>query len=284
MRKEISMKSKFVIKSGINVYQLDEYFTFNGGEVQVKVPEFKSTKTITIDARIKDSDGVIALGLIKDAIDHMHPYSQIELVLPYLPYARQDRRCQIGESLASMVFIDYLNSLKFNNVTVYDVHNELILNKINACSHIMQSTLVYNTFKNVMFYDIDFDECVLLAPDYGALGKINNGYHGFDKIYATKIRDVATGHITDTTINVGNVNITERDILIIDDICDGGRTFIEIAKKLRVEHKVKSIGLYVTHGIFSNGFEVFDGLIDHIYTTDSFYEDGDSSTVTVEKL
>ena len=54
----------------------------------------------------------------------------------------------------------------------------------------------------------------------------------------------------------------------MDDICDGGRTFIELAKALKVDGP-RSVWLYVTHGIFSQGFGVFAG----IFTTDSFESD-----------
>ncbi len=57
--------------------------------------------------------------------------------------------------------------------------------------------------------------------------------------------------------------------VITDDICDGGATFIGIAKELRRLNCHKVV-LYVTHGIFSKGTEVFDGLLDQLFTSDSF--------------
>ena len=55
----------------------------------------------------------------------------------------------------------------------------------------------------------------------------------------------------------------------MDDICDGGRTFTGIAKALKNKN-AGNIYLAVSHGIFSNGFKKFNGLIDSIFTTDSF--------------
>jgi ribose-phosphate pyrophosphokinase len=48
---------------------------------------------------------------------------------------------------------------------------------------------------------------------------------------------------------------------MVDDICDGGRTFIELAKELRGMGAEK-VHLYVTHGFFTKGLSVFDGIID----------------------
>ena len=78
----------------------------------------------------------------------------------------------------------------------------------------------------------------------------------------------ATGNITKTTVL--HDDFGGKDCVIVDDICDGGRTFIELAKVLK-ERGAGKIGLFVTHGIFSQGVGVlFDNGIDFIYTTDSF--------------
>jgi ribose-phosphate pyrophosphokinase len=55
--------------------------------------------------------------------------------------------------------------------------------------------------------------------------------------------------------------------LIVDDICDGGATFVALARKLREAGAIE-VSLFVTHGIFSKGKDL-EG-IDNIYTTGSF--------------
>ena len=61
-----------------------------------------------------------------------------------------------------------------------------------------------------------------------------------------------------------------RDCLIMDDICDGGGTFVLLAEYL-LRHGAASVGLAVTHGIFTKGIDIlFDAGISRIYTTDSF--------------
>jgi ribose-phosphate pyrophosphokinase len=63
--------------------------------------------------------------------------------------------------------------------------------------------------------------------------------------------------------------LKDKHVIIVDDICDGGRTFIELAKVLK-SNKVKNITLFVTHGIFSKGVDaLFENGIDNIITTDT---------------
>ena len=82
-------------------------------------------------------------------------------------------------------------------------------------------------------------------------------------VECSKLRNINTGEIRGTKVH--STGFLNHDCVIVDDICDGGRTFIEIAKVLKQKGAGK-IKLYVTHGIFSKGLDVFDGLIDEIYT------------------
>lgn len=78
-----------------------------------------------------------------------------------------------------------------------------------------------------------------------------------------KKRNVKTGEITETTVHIDDLN--GKDCYIVDDICDGGRTFIEIAKVLRRKNSGKII-LMVSHGFFTKGKSVILKHIDSIFT------------------
>ena len=125
--------------------------------------------------------------------------------------------------------------------------------------------------KNSYHYVVNCKEkTVLLSPDAGASKKTGlvAKHCGYDSIvYGSKIRDTKTGEIVKTTVLVEH-NIGDKDVLIVDDICDGGRTFIELAKVLR-QKGAESVDLYVTHGIFSAGLDPLMLHIDHIFTTES---------------
>jgi ribose-phosphate pyrophosphokinase len=61
-------------------------------------------------------------------------------------------------------------------------------------------------------------------------------------------------------------NLKNKSVLIVDDICDGGRTFIEAAKLLYIEG-VNNVYLYVTHGLFTKGIQIlYDAGIKRIFT------------------
>jgi ribose-phosphate pyrophosphokinase len=181
---------------------------------------------------------------------------EINLICPYLPYARQDRVCASGESLALKVMCDIMNGLKFAAVTVWDVHSDVSLALLNN---------VYNTHQRVFVGRINWKNTVLVAPDAGAIKKTMETAKalGLPMVRADKIRSVEDGSITGTTVY--SEHIGDKDFLMVDDIGDGLRTFLELSKELRKKTNGK-IYLYVTHLIASKGLDVCTGLIDGIYT------------------
>lgn len=233
-------------------------FKFSGGETQVS---FKNPSTshedclVRVFAYIMDGD-IMPLALLVDAIRRSIKNPTIELMLPYLPYARQDRVMNSGEALAVKVFADMLNSLKLDTVVVCDCHSDVGIALLDNAKN--DSTLDPQFFTLAKHWD------AIVAPDAGALKKTlkyAKTLHINDFIRADKTRNVATGEITGTEV-YGDV--AGKSVLIIDDICDGGRTFIELAKVLK-EKGASKITLHVTHGIFSKGKEVFDGIIDEVH-------------------
>ena len=114
---------------GINDKQrVPKIFNFPGGEVQVSLQEFigKTSEKVTITARISSSDDVMALLMTNDAVERQcKGMKSKHLIIPYLPYSRQDRVCNPGEALSVKVFAQFINSMNFDSVTTYDAHSDV---------------------------------------------------------------------------------------------------------------------------------------------------------------
>ena len=93
---------------------------------------------------------------------------------------------------------------------------------------------------------------------------------GLTVVEAKKVRDVATGQIMKTEIDSDQL-VGVDTAIIVDDICDGGRTFTELSKVIRESGFQGELILCVTHGIFSKGLDVFDGPngFDSVYTVNN---------------
>ncbi len=238
--------------------------TFAGGEVQVRIEAPAAPiDHVTIRADLVDSDTVMGLLVLTDAVRRHYRDPAIDLICPYLPYARQDRVAYPGEALSATVACRLLNAQHYRSIEVWDAHSDVSLALLDRVRHRPASDFAG---------PIVTADDVVVAPDLGAVKRAAAcaKLAGVPMVQAEKTRSTDTGAITGSAVQSGPIGA--RDFIIVDDICDGGRTFIELARVLRplTEGRVK---LYVTHGIFSAGFEALRAGIDRIFVANPFTAD-----------
>lgn len=282
------MKSKIEITTKYDSNLPVKVMIFSGGEVNVTLPEELdlSEGSVWVKATIADSDGIMALALTKDAIEREAQaewvtINKMALELMYVPYARQDRKCNRGEALSIKVFADMINNMSFDRVFINDPHSEVtpaLLNNVDVTGQ-------YESFFSDGYVSPS-DYHAFVAPDAGATKKVhtllnNLSNYNIDFIQGLKYRDTKTGALSGFDF-LGDVQ--GKNLLLVDDICDGGGTFVGLAQLL-LEEGAASVDLMVTHGIFSKGVEVLlDNGINHIYTTDSFPHGQEHEKLTTIKL
>lgn len=276
-----------MFKLFVNNAQVDvKWHEFSDGAITCKVdiPQLKSAVDgyenkvmITQDATYPVTHFMFALGLLQQTVLEYISYgdtSSFDLTITYLPYARADRKFSEGEPESPL--LTFISSLPvFDRIFVLDPHNADPLtsntNYIRKAFIIEpQHKLFMNSIAGQRVMNLLPEHFVLVAPDKGSINKTNKLLAGFQsrKIFpsvllANKKRDVETGRIVETTLPP--VDLNGMTCLIVDDIIDGGGTFIELAKKLK-EHGAKEVILYATHGIFSKGLKPFSNYIDYIVT------------------
>lgn len=251
--------------------ELLSYFP-SGTEINLSVDRDLNNHKAIITIRREHLRDIMYLLLMTDAF-RRQGVKEIHLEIPYLPYARQDRVMNPGEPFSLKVFADLLNLQNFASVTMFDVHSDVATALINNSVSIPNYELVRKSL----------GLGVVICPDAGAYKKIYKtcqavGYTG-EIILCNKIRNTATGEITGTKVFADDIN--GQDCYIIDDICDGGATFVGIAKELKKKN-AGDVYLIVSHGIFSKGTNL-EG-IKHTFTTDSFCYDQNNSKLTVWTL
>lgn len=256
--------------------------TFPGGEVGVNINTGSTidsdAESVTIVAHLQTSVDVMALLMATEAIRYAFPRAAVDLLMPYIPYARQDRRCNYGEALSIKVFANMINSQDYRNVVVLDPHSNVSSGLLDRCHIVDQYDLFAKT-------KLSWHDTTIVAPDLGAVKKTEEfckrvGARGV--AIANKKRELATGKILGMEI-LGDSEDTLRGakVVVLDDIVDGGRTFIELGMLLD-KYDLVSLELYVTHGIFSKGVDVLNGYYDKIVTTNSFRDDlGDRPNLEV---
>lgn len=197
----------------------------------------------------------------------------IYLNTPYFLGSRSDIKFEDGSNnYIKDVISPIINGLQFENVMIMDGHSIALENCIKNYFPIDNLRLV-NWALGMMNHAKD-KNIVLISPDAGANKKIYKiaeqiSYYD-DIVTCTKIRDVKNGKITTTKVPINFDEHGGKDFVIIDDICDGGATFINIAKAIREKTSCGKIYLIVTHGIFSKGLKELSQYFDGIYSTNSY--------------
>lgn len=251
-------------------------FTFSGGEPHIKiVTDFDPTKTVTITHRLNSFQDLGLLCLAVDALQRMN-VKTINAFIPYFPAARQDRVMISGEPLSVKVYADIINGFHLNKIQVFDPHSEVTPALLNNCEVITN----YHFIQKVTA--IINQNVVLISPDGGALKKIykvSEFLDGVEVVECSKSRDVKTGKLSG--FKVYSDDLEGQNCLIVDDICDGGGTFIGLAEELKNKNAGK-LYLAISHGIFNKGFEGLQ-VFERIFTTNSF-KDIENEKVEVIKL
>jgi ribose-phosphate pyrophosphokinase len=242
-----------------------------GGEPNIRLQTLH-TKSTFVSTRILSPKDFVTLIAATDALkrlaDAFKATKEFYLFLPYFPGARQDRVVNYGEAFTLKIYADIINNLGYSKVFILDPHSDVATALINNVVALSASPYVQECIQDIPKLD-----CIVI-PDAGASKKVYGYVHDFSNpgkyeiIQALKVRDKETNAITGTTV-LSN-NLKGKNCLIIDDICDGGATFIALAKELKKKGCGK-LYLYVTHGIFSKGLKELNSYFDVIYTTDSVF-------------
>lgn len=167
-------------------------------------------------------------------------------------YSAKDRTV----NATGLMYADILAERMMNGcLRILDCHfdTKLLQHKV--------TNVEYSWMKQVQDNKIE----ALLFPDASA----SKRYKWVDqcelpKYYCTKERDQVTGEIIKHEIP----EIKENNILIVDDLCDGGRSFLDLSDK----YPKKVMNLAVTHGIFSAGIEKLTDKLNKVFVTSSYFD------------
>lgn len=225
-------------------------FKYPAGEVGYKIEAVPNK----IVCHYEGSDDFVLLLML-----HLH-FPQARIVVPYMPFGREDRRVADNASYG----LELMYEMFCTKLITFDVHSSS-----GRIKNIKADKLIEKVIELV-------NPDLLAFPDEGAYGRYHN--NSLPMMFGKKVRDIQTGDIIEYMLETPGL-IAKADnskILVIDDICDGGRTFIELAKLLPDDE----LYLYVSHGIFSQGLDELKKYYKHIYTTNSYLGQRDPEFVT----
>lgn len=247
-----------------------ERIKYPDGQISAKLIEGYPNKGEWVTGRIVERiNSYEDLIFVRSIADMVASPKALSLFIPCLFGQRSDRKFSRFQSFDLKLIAEIINSCGFGEVEIFDPHSDVSLALINnSIKKTSLSFVLYAIQRIVNKQKCNSQEIILVSPDAGAYKKVFE-YGEKTKlpvIAAVKHRDL-DGTIAITLTD----DVKDKHCLIVDDICDGGATFISLAKILRLRG-AKRVYLYISHAYFSKGLTALRECIDHIYCTNSVKE------------
>lgn len=171
--------------------------------------------------------------------------NRITAIIPYLGYARQDRKVDSREPITAKLVANLLNTAGADRVFTIDLHSDQIQGFYDIpLDHFLGYPIYAAHFKKSKMKNI-----TIVAPDIGA-AKLARDVGSLINAPIAIINKRRTGHNKMEVLNfIGE--IADREAILLDDMIDTGGTITSAANVLK-ENGAKKVIICASHGLFSS--------------------------------
>ncbi len=215
---------------------------FPDNELYIRILDDIQNEDIIIVQTTYPDENIIELLLLQDAV-YEAGANKTTIVIPYFGYSRQDKKFEDGESISARAIAEHI-SLHAENIITVDPHKDHILDFFNASSYSCSAAL--EIAKYLKEKKIDF----ILAPDKGAIERAKQVSNFID----CKYDYIDKTRINGKTVKIKpkNLDVRNKNVVIIDDIISTGGTMAQSIKELKGQGATE-VNVACTHGLFIGG-------------------------------
>ena len=218
---------------------------FSDGEIGVEyVESIRGQYVFLIQSTFSPTDNLMELLLMIDAAKRASA-DKVIAVIPYYGYARQDRKDKPRVAIGSKLVANMIVAAGADRVITMDLHAPQIQGYFDIPVDHLDSSAIYIPY----IEDLDLENLTFAAPDVGSANRIREiaSYFEVDMVICDKHRRRANEIASMVVIG----DVTNRNIVLIDDICDTGGTLCKSAGLL-MEKGARSVRAFCTHPVLSN--------------------------------
>jgi ribose-phosphate pyrophosphokinase len=222
---------------------------FSDGEIYpIFMESVRGDYVFLVQSTHSPTDNLMELLLMIDAARRASAYKVIA-VFPYYGYARQDRKDKPRVAIGSKLIANMLVSAGADRVITMDLHAPQIQGYFDIPVDHLDSSAVFIPY----IEQLKVENLTFAAPDVGSTNRVREiaSYFNAEMVICDKHRKRANEIASMVVIG----DVTDKDIVIIDDICDTGGTLAKSAALL-MEKGAKSVRAMITHPVLSgNAYE-----------------------------
>lgn len=217
---------------------------FSDGEIQpIFLESIRGDFVFLVQSTYAPSDNLMELLLMIDAARRASA-GRIIAVIPYYGYARQDRKDRPRVAIGSKLVANMLTAAGADRIITMDLHAPQIQAYFDIPVDHLDSSAVFIPY----ITQLRLENLTFAAPDVGATNRIREiaTYFEAEMVICDKHRKRANEIASMVVIG----DVTDRDIVIIDDICDTAGTLKKAAALLK-DKGARSVRAMITHPVLS---------------------------------
>lgn len=222
---------------------------FSDGELCVDFTSSIRGKRVYLLSSPNTSDEIIKLNLAIDAAKRAAA-REIIPILPYFPYARQDKKDQSRGPIGAKVMVEMIEHRGATGIITFDLHADQIQGFFNIPVTHLEGKNVFDSFI-ASIYDND---TILCGPDAGSGKRVKrmkeqlSKYHDIQINYVMLDKSRKEANVIDEMIVIGDVK--GKNVIILDDMVDTAGTLCKAAEVL-MEEGAKSVRAIISHPVLS---------------------------------
>ena len=249
---------------------------FSDGEIQpIFLESIRGDYVFLVQSTFSPSDNLMELLLMIDAARRASAY-KIIAVVPYFGYARQDRKDKPRVAIGSKLVANLLTAAGADRIITMDLHAPQIQGYFDIpVDHLDSSAIFIPYIQNLQLENLTF-----AAPDVGSANRIREvaSYFNAEMVICDKHRKRANEIASMVVIG----DVTNRDVVLIDDICDTAGTLTKAAKLLK-DKGARSVRALCTHPVLSgNAYaNIENSVLEEVVVCDTIPLRGQSSKLKI---
>ena len=221
---------------------------FADGETLVELGEsVRGKKIYIVQSTCKPvNERLMELLICIDALKRSSA-AEINCIIPYFGYARQDRKASPRQPITAKLVAKLIEAAGANRVVIFDLHAQQIQGFFECpVDELTTVPMIGQYFNNK---GLDMEKLVVVSPDHGGVKRARNLAEIMDVPIAIIDKRRPRANVCEAVTIIGDVK--DKDVIIIDDICDTGGSLIAACNILK-ENGANSVSVAITHGIFSS--------------------------------
>ncbi|MDD7428761.1 MAG: ribose-phosphate pyrophosphokinase [Oscillospiraceae bacterium] len=226
-----------------------EVVRFSDGEISVSIQESVRGSDVFVvqSTSTPVNDNLMELLIMIDAFKRASA-GRITAVIPYMGYARQDRKAKARDPISAKLCADIITAAGADRVLTMDLHCPQIQGFFNIpVDHLLGVPILAPYF--IEKFKGCKDDCMIVSPDLGSVTRARNFAQKFGAPFAIVDKRRQRANVCEVMNIIGDVK--DKKVILVDDMIDTAGTLCNAAKAIIEIGGASEVYACATHGVLS---------------------------------